>query len=71
MMPDADTRCFSCQGVWHPACGDWDPFYGVARCGRCIRIFLAWFKGHTKRKWGGMDFYAHAATSIRAAPGPT
>jgi len=67
MTPGASTRCAACGGVWHPASGDWDPLHKVARCGRCYRIFLRWYKGHTKRTWGGRNFYAEAATSIRAA----
>lgn len=66
MTPDGSTRCSSCGGVWHPATGDWDRVFKAARCGRCMRIFLVWLKGHTQRKWGGRKFYEHAATSIRA-----
>lgn len=66
MGPDADTRCACCGGVWHPASGDWDDRFKVARCGRCYREFLRWFKVHTSRRWGGRKFYDEAATSIRA-----
>lgn len=68
----ARQRCNTCGGVWHPSCGDWDERFQVARCGRCYREWLKFYKGHMKRKWGGEDFYAHAETSIgaeRPAPG--
>jgi hypothetical protein len=51
MMPDANTRCVSCGGVWHSASGDWDARFDVATCGRCHRAFRDWFKGHAKREW--------------------
>lgn len=60
-------KCSCCGGPFHPATGDYDRRFDMARCGRCYREFLAWFKGHTRRKWGKLNFYEHAATSIRPA----
>lgn len=60
-------KCFSCSGPFHPASGHyWSP--DVPVCGPCIRHFLVWFKQHMKRRWGGANFYAEAATSIKAKP---
>ncbi len=50
MTPDGSTRCVSCGGVWHPASGDWNPALEVATCGRCVRAFWGWFKGHSNAK---------------------
>lgn len=63
--------CGSCGGVYHPATGDHDVRYDFRRCGRCYRIFLRWYRQHTKRKWGGHNFYAVAQTSIREGVFPT
>ena len=61
-------RCFACGGPYHPASGHlFREFEGVAYCGRCTRYFFGWVKGHTKRRWGGQDFYEAAATSVREA----
>lgn len=60
-------RCIQCKGPFHEASGDYDRKTGIATCGACYRPFLKWFKGHTKRTWGGRNFYEAAATSIRAA----
>ena len=57
-------KCFACGGPFHPATGHYHR-PDVAICGRCARSFLSWLKGHTKRRWGGHDFYAEAATSIK------
>lgn len=69
-------RCMVCGGPFHPASGHvWQP--GAEVCGPCIRHFYEWVKGHcaprVKKagKMRGGDFYAEAATSIRAiAPTP-
>jgi hypothetical protein len=59
------VRCFACPGPYHPATGHlFAP--GVAYCGPCYRHFIGWYKAHTRRRWGGADFYVEAATSIRA-----
>lgn len=67
--------CFACHGPYHPATGhmfmppprlkeqDGDPRSDpvIAYCGPCARRFFAWWRGHSKRKWGGMNFYEEAA----------
>ena len=58
-------RCFKCGGPYHPSSGHLFREMDVAYCGACYRPFLAWFKGHTRRKWAGADFYLEALTSIR------
>jgi hypothetical protein len=63
-MARQGQRCFACGGPFHPATGHYHR-PDVAICGRCARSFLSWLKGHTKRRWGGHDFYAEAATSIK------
>lgn len=61
------VRCFACGGPYHEATGHaWRGFDDVAYCGPCYRRWLVFFKSHTKRKWNKGDFYAEAATSIRA-----
>lgn len=63
---DVPTRCSACGGVYHPASGHrWGD--RVVLCGPCTRHFIAWVKAHTQRRWGGVKFYDHAATSVRAA----
>ena len=52
-------RCFSCRGPFHPATGHYHR-PDVPVCGPCTKRFVAWLKGHTKRRWGGHDFYAYA-----------
>lgn len=64
------ARCFRCGGPFHQATGHVFVEFDIAYCGACYRHFLAWYKGHTRRKWGGSDFYAEAATSIRAGVFP-
>jgi hypothetical protein len=61
-------RCFSCRGPFHAATGHYHR-PDVPVCGPCTRRFVVWLKGHVKRRWGGHDFYAEAATSIRAGRG--
>ncbi len=69
-MPDNDTsqpaRCFACAGPYSAPSGHLFIEFGVAYCGACYRPFLSWYKGHTRRRWGGADFYAEATTSVRA-----
>lgn len=60
-------RCFCCGGPFHPATGDYDRVWDIARCGPCIRSFYRWMRGHTARRWGGHAFYVEAETSIRAS----
>ena len=62
-------RCFSCGGPFHPATGHYHR-PDVPICGACTRRFVRWLKGHTRRRWGGHDFYAEAATSIRPGTVP-
>jgi hypothetical protein len=58
-------NCYQCGATWHPATG-----HVLAKetylCGPCARRFFAWMAAHMQRRWGGHDFYAAAATSIRA-----
>lgn len=61
------VRCIRCKGPFHPSTGDYDHVHGVATCGACVRSFYEWLRGHVRRRWGKLDFYEHAATSIRAA----
>lgn len=63
-------RCFACQGPFSEVTGH---FFApdVPYCGRCIRIFYQWMKGHTNRRWSGASFYEEAATSVRAGVWPT
>ena len=65
---ETKTKCFSCGGPFHPATGHYHR-PDVPVCGPCTKRFVAWLKGHTKRRWGGKDFYAHAATSIKPGMG--
>ena len=58
-------KCASCGGPFHPATGDWDRRYQVARCGTCMRSFVKWLKGMLGRRWSGQLFYEAAATSIK------
>jgi hypothetical protein len=56
--------CSVCGGVWHPSTGSYvSPTF--RRCGPCERAFVKWLAGHLRRKWGRVDFYVAAATSIR------
>ncbi len=58
------VKCFACGGPFHEATGHVfkGKFVGVATyCGPCARHFFAWVVSHTKRRWGGLDFYAEAA----------
>lgn len=62
------TPCNACRGPYHPATGHRlmvSPDSPVL-CGPCTRLFIKWISGHTKRQWGGVSFYDHAATSIVA-----
>jgi Mor family transcriptional regulator len=59
-------RCNCCGGPFHPATGDYDKKYDRATCGACYRPFVKWVKGMMSRRWGGQNFYAAAATSIKA-----
>lgn len=53
--------CFRCGGPYHESTGDYDKKWDVAFCGPCCKKFYGWLKGHTKRRWGGLNFYEHAA----------
>lgn len=63
------VRCFNprCGQPYHEATGHQFIVNGerIPYCGSCYRYFMAFIKSHTKRKWGGMNFYEEAATSIR------
>jgi hypothetical protein len=58
------TKCSACDNPYHPATGH---VLGdrTQLCGPCARHFVAFVKSHTKRKWGGVAFYEHAATSVK------
>lgn len=57
--------CVVCKGPFHPASGHvWGN--DVSVCGPCIRHFFDWVKEHTHPRRKGPDFYAAAATSIKA-----
>jgi hypothetical protein len=58
-------QCSSCRGVYHEATGHRFTA-NVQICGPCARHFVTWLKGHLRRRWGGVEFYIAAATSIRA-----
>jgi hypothetical protein len=65
-MTTTTTSCFACGGVYHPATGHVFPGFTVPYCGPCYRRFMAWYKGHTNRKWGGVKFYVEAEVSCSA-----
>lgn len=55
--------CSFCGGPWHAATGC---YYGerARACGRCVREFWAWLRGHMgrwKARPGRPDFYVAAA----------
>lgn len=54
-------RCFQCHGPFHPASGNWYEQWQIGFCGACYKPFVKWLSGHLKRKWGGLNFYEHAA----------
>lgn len=58
-------RCSACQQPYHPSTGHRHSDRTVL-CGTCARDFLRWLKAHTARRWGGVRFYDHAATSVKA-----
>lgn len=60
-------RCLQCRGPYHEASGHRDRATGAVFCGGCYRPFLAWLKGHLKRRWGGVHFYEHTETSRRVS----
>jgi hypothetical protein len=64
------VTCFACGGPFHPASGHVWP-NGAEYCGPCIRHFFDWAKRHAAGRRKGADFYAEAATSIRAGVFPT
>lgn len=37
----------------------------MAMCGACARNWCKWLKNMMSRRWGGLKFYEHAATSIK------
>lgn len=54
-----EERCSACKGVYHEATGH--RFSARARlCGPCAREFVKFLRQHTKRRWGGINFYEHA-----------
>lgn len=57
--------CAVCGGPYHPASGHAWPS-DVVICGPCTRAFFAWVRMHCRPR-DGLDFYAEAATSVRAA----
>src|SRR5574342_487973 len=60
------TPCFACGGPYHPATGHVFRGFNVPYCGACYRRFLPWLKGHTRRLWGGREFYVEALVSCSA-----
>jgi hypothetical protein len=58
-------NCSSCGAPYHEASGHRFS-ERVAICGPCTLHYIEFLKSHQKRKWGGLRFYEHAATSIRA-----
>ena len=65
MEREPTYKCFSCPGPFHPATGDYDPHYRIARCGVCMKRFYQWQRGHMAREWSGQAFYEEAKTSNR------
>lgn len=67
-----NPTCIQCKGVhpYHPDTGHVYVEWGVVVCGTCYRVFVKWLAGHLRRRWGGLRFYDHAATSIRAGVFP-
>lgn len=57
-------RCDSCGSPYHEATGHIFSEKTVV-CGPCARHFVQFIKSHTRRKWGGLNFYEHAASSIK------
>lgn len=56
--------CAACRGPTHPATAHaWTPT--VVICGPCARHWMAFVRVHTRPR-KGPDFYAAAATSVRA-----
>lgn len=63
-----DGKCIACGAPYHPATGHLHQ-ENAPICGSCAKHFVAWLKSHTKRKWGGEDFYEAAKTSIKPGDG--
>jgi hypothetical protein len=59
-------RCFACGGPYHEASGHFWRDFDIAYCGRCTRHFFDWVRQHTRSRIRGGDFYAEAASSVRA-----
>lgn len=57
-------RCSICRAPYHEATGHIHSSR-TRLCGACARSWLEWLKRHLNRRWGGVKFYEHAATSIR------
>lgn len=58
-------RCASCKGAAHPASGCQYSEKTII-CGRCVREFWRWVKGHTqprKKKGKLLDFYGSIQVS--------
>lgn len=65
---DESTKCIACGGPYHPSTGHLHQADAPV-CGPCTKHFVTWLKSHTKRKWGGEDFYEAAKTSIKPGDG--
>jgi hypothetical protein len=55
-------RCSACGTPYHEASGHRHS-ERTRLCGACARQWLRWLKGNLSRRWGGLRFYEHAATS--------
>lgn len=58
------AKCSACGGPYHEATGHRHSDK-TRLCGACAKDYKDWVKGHTKRKWGKVAFYDHAAASIK------
>ena len=57
-------RCSACGAPYHEATGHRHSAQ-TRLCGACAKAWLRWLKANMSRRWGGLRFYDHAATSIR------
>jgi hypothetical protein len=60
-----ELRCSACANPYHESTGHRHSDR-TRLCGPCAREFAKWVKSHT-RKHGKIDFYEHAAKSVRPA----
>jgi len=60
-----ELKCmFGCP--YHPATGHvLDRKSMAVLCGMHTRAFFNWIRGHTKKRWGKLNFYEEAARSVR------